>query len=78
MLNQDQIQDVINEVVDRIVNQFGKDNGSATTGTGISTLKKDTSRPAAATLDQKTLNHHAGMHFFMLIATTCVSRLCWH
>ena len=32
MLNQDQIQDVINEVVDRIVNQFGKDNGSATTG----------------------------------------------
>ena len=30
MLNQDQLEDVINEVVDRIVNQFEKDNGSAT------------------------------------------------
>lgn len=32
MLNQDQLEDVINEVVDRIVNQFEKDNGSATPG----------------------------------------------
>ena len=32
MLNQDQIQDVINEVVDRIVNQFEKDKGAATPG----------------------------------------------
>tara|TARA_B100000676_G_C18088587_1_gene857347 strand:- start:6045 stop:6695 length:651 start_codon:yes stop_codon:yes gene_type:complete len=32
MLNQDQLEDVINEVVDRIVNQFEKDNGSATAG----------------------------------------------
>ena len=32
MLNQDQLEDVINEVVERIVNQFEKDNGSATPG----------------------------------------------
>lgn len=32
MLNQDQLEDVINEVVDRIVNRFEKDNGSATPG----------------------------------------------
>ena len=32
MLNQDQLEDVINEVVDRIVNQFEKDKGAATPG----------------------------------------------
>ncbi len=32
MLKQDQIENVINEVVDRIVNQLGKDKGPATAG----------------------------------------------
>ena len=32
MREQDQIEDVINEVVDRIVNQFGKNKGPATAG----------------------------------------------
>ena len=32
MLNQDQLENVINEVVDRIVNQFEKDKGAATPG----------------------------------------------